>query len=75
MIGRIVIVAVDMVVRLDLCCRVLGRRGNLLEEMMHPMRCGNGEKKPKCRGNAKVQAAFYFGSGCHRFKDILVRPA
>jgi hypothetical protein len=34
-----------------------GRRGKLLEEMMHPMRCGGGEKEDKRSRHAQEQPA------------------
>ena len=33
---------------------LLGRSGNLLEEMVHPMRRGGDQKNPENSGNAQV---------------------
>ena len=64
-----VVLAIGVFVSLDVGDMMLGRCGKLLKEMMHPVRHGRGEKKPKRGGDAQVQAALEFRkwfSGFHR---------
>jgi hypothetical protein len=49
-----VLLAIGVFVSLDVGDMMLGRRGKSLEEMVHPVRRGSGEKKPKRGGDAQV---------------------
>ena len=49
-----VLLAIGVFVSLGMSDMMLGRRRQLLEEMMHPVRCGSCEKKPKRGGDAQV---------------------
>ena len=46
--------AIGVFVSLGMSDMMLGRRWELLEEMMHPVRRGRGEKKPERGGDAQV---------------------
>jgi hypothetical protein len=54
MVVVVVMCAVSVIERLDVSGVMLGGRRELLEEMVHPMRCGCGEKKNKGGANAQV---------------------
>ena len=49
-----VLLAIGVFVSLDVGDMMLGSCGKLLEEMMHPVRRGGGEKKAKHSGDAQV---------------------
>ena len=57
MIVVAVSLAVGVLVSRNTGRALLGGRRKLLEEMMHPMRRGGGEKKAKGRSHAHKQAA------------------
>ena len=54
MIAVAMLLAVGMLVRLDVSGMMLGGRRELLEEMVHPVQRGGGEKKPERGGDAQV---------------------
>jgi hypothetical protein len=62
-----VVLAIGVFVSLDVGDMMLGRCGKLLKKMMHPVRRGRGEKKPKPGGEAQVHAALEFRDWCSGF--------
>lgn len=46
--------AVGVLVGQGMSGMILSGCGKLLEEMMHPVRCGRSEKKPECGGGAEI---------------------
>jgi hypothetical protein len=50
----VMIVGAGMIVSLFVSDAVRCRLGGLIEEMMHPMRRGGDQKKPKGGGNTQV---------------------
>lgn len=60
LLRRFPIMMISVVMLLAAVGVMPGYCGRLLQEMMHPVRRGSGEKKPKRSGDAQVQAALEF---------------
>lgn len=48
------LLVIGVFVSMDVCRMMLGRRGKLLEKMVHRMRCGGDQEKPKSSRHTQV---------------------